>query len=39
MRRLVATGLAALLLASCGQGDGGNNAAAMTNSETNLSDP
>ncbi|WP_338502250.1 fasciclin domain-containing protein [Sphingomonas kaistensis] len=37
MRRLIATSVAALLLAACGQGDGGNNAAAAGESETNLS--
>src|SRR5687767_383515 len=35
MRRLVATSLAALLLASCGQGDGGNQAAGDASLETN----
>ncbi|NJC04783.1 putative surface protein with fasciclin (FAS1) repeats [Sphingomonas kaistensis] len=35
MRRLVATSLAALLLASCGQGDGGNQSAGNTDLETN----
>lgn len=37
MRRLIATGLAALLLASCGQGDSGNDAADAGEAETNLS--
>lgn len=37
MRRLIATSVAALLLAACGQGDGGNNAAAAGEAETNLS--
>lgn len=37
MRRVVATSLAALLLASCGQGDGGNNTAAVPEAESNLS--
>jgi uncharacterized surface protein with fasciclin (FAS1) repeats len=36
MRRLVATSIAALLLASCGQGDGSNNAAGVGEAETNL---
>ena len=37
MRRVVATSLAALLLASCGQGDSGNNTAAAPEAESNLS--
>lgn len=37
MRGLIATSIAALLLASCGQGDGGNNAAGAGEAETNLS--
>lgn len=36
MRGLAATSLAALLLASCGPGDGGNNAAAGPEAESNL---
>lgn len=38
MRRLIASGLAALLLASCGQGEaGGNQATGAAESETNVS--
>jgi uncharacterized surface protein with fasciclin (FAS1) repeats len=37
MRRLVATGLASLLLASCGQGGEGNQAATTGEPETNVS--
>lgn len=37
MRGFVATSLAALLLAACGQGDGGNTAMGETEAESNLS--